>query len=235
MNDSSAASGAQPAFLRAWDDYAAACQTLFERFSDPAAGDPAANRGAAVPLAFFGAWQDFAKNLGMPSDPGGAAKPKPEELFARFLPALGHTREYQEIAQRMLDLGAQFQRRSAEFMQYGVDIGQRAMEALQKQSANDASVFSSTAAYYDAWIDNAEQSYAQTAHSEPFAVLLAQLCNIMSAFKVERGKLLEAFARQLDLPSRAEVDSLHRQVRELRVAARPLKSRTRKQRKSSDK
>jgi class III poly(R)-hydroxyalkanoic acid synthase PhaE subunit len=230
VNDSNIAWGAEPAFLKAWDGYAAACQTLFERFSDPAA-----NRGAAVPLSFFGAWQDFANKLGMPSDLSGASKRKPEEMFASFLPALGYTREYQEIAKRMLDLGAQFQRRSAEFMQQGVDIGQRAMEAMQKQSANDASVFSSTAAYYDAWIDNAEQSYAQAAHSEPFAMLLAQLCNIMSAFKVERGKLLEALARQLDWPSRAEVDSLHRQVRELSIAARPRKSRTRKQRKSSDK
>jgi class III poly(R)-hydroxyalkanoic acid synthase PhaE subunit len=229
VNDPNTASAAEPAFLKAWDGYAAACQTLFERFSDPTA-----NRGGAMPLAFFGAWQDFAKTLGMPSDPGGASKSRPEEMLASFLPALGHTREYQEIAKRMLDLGAQFQRRSAEFMQQGVDIGQRAMEALQKQSADDASVFSSTAAYYDAWIDNAEQSYAQAAHGEPFAMLLAQLCNIMSAFKVERGKLLEALARQLDWPSRAEVDSLHRQVRELRVAARPPKSRTRRQRKSSD-
>jgi ribosomal protein L12E/L44/L45/RPP1/RPP2 len=41
----------------------------------------------------------------------------------------------------------------------------------------------------------------------------------LSAFKVERGKLLEALARQLDWPSRAEIDSLHRQVRSLTTAA----------------
>jgi hypothetical protein len=48
--------------------------------------------------------------------------------------------------------------------------------------------------------------------------LLADLCNISSAMKVERGKLTEQLARHLDLPSRAEVDSLHRQVRALTAA-----------------
>jgi hypothetical protein len=50
--------------------------------------------------------------------------------------------------------------------------------------------------------------------------LLAELCNISSAFKVERGKLTEQIARHLDLPSRAEVDTLHHQVRALRLAMR---------------
>ena len=77
----------------------------------------------------------------------------------------------------------------------------------------------SPAALYDAWIESAEEAYARAAHDEPFARLLAELCNILSAFKLERGKLLEALARQLDWPSRAEVDSLHRRVRTLTAAA----------------
>jgi class III poly(R)-hydroxyalkanoic acid synthase PhaE subunit len=230
VNDPNIRFGAEPTFLKAWEDYATACQTLFERL-----GDPAANRIAPVPLPFFGAWQDFAKNLGMPSDSSYAACAKPEEMLASFLLPLGITREYQEIAKRMIDLGAQFQRRCAEFMQQGVDIGQQALEAIQKQSADDASMLSSTSAYYDAWIDTAEQAYAQAAHSDRFAVLLAELCNIMSAFTVERGKLLEALARQLDWPSRAEVDSLHRQVRDLVTAARPARTPPRKPRKRADK
>lgn len=225
MSDSNTAS-AEPAILKAWDDYAAACQALFERFSDPK-GD----RGGAMPPAFFGAFKDFAKNLGMPSELSGASHPKPEQMLAGFLPALGCTREYQEIVKRMLDLAAEFQRCCAEFMEQGSDIGRQAMEAM-RQSAQEEGVLSSTAAYYDAWIDKAEQAYAQAAHGEPFAVRLAQLCNVMSAFKVERGKLLEALARQLDWPSRAEVDSLHRQVRELSLAARPTKPTTRKPRKA---
>ena len=201
-------------YLKAWDDYAAACQTLFERLSDGSAA-----HSGAMPLPFLGPWKDFAANLGLRADFGAGQQFKPEDLFARHLPALGLSREYQEIVRRMLDLGERFQRRCADFAQAGADIGQSAWAAMQKRSSGDATLLGDPAALYDAWIDCAEEAFARAAHGEPFARLLADLCNLLSEFKLERGKLLEALARHLDLPSRAEVDSLHRQVRELTAKA----------------
>jgi class III poly(R)-hydroxyalkanoic acid synthase PhaE subunit len=206
MTDSAGDHSQAPAFLKAWDEYMTSCQALFERLGNPAAG------GAAAPLAFFDSWNEFAKGLGLDM--------KPEQMFASFAPALGYTREYQETVQRMMALSQQFQRRYAEFVQQGADIGQRAMAAVQERAAGDPRLSSSPADLYDAWIDSAEKAYAQAAHGEAFARLLAELCNVLSAFKVERGKLLDAFARHMDIPSRAEVDTLHRQVRDLRIAAR---------------
>jgi hypothetical protein len=203
MSDPDSSQAQALPFLKAWDDYAAACQTLFERLSEGSAA-----QSGAMPLPFLGPWKDFAANLGLRADG-----------FERHLPALGLSREYQEIVRRMLDLGEQFQRRCADFAQAGADIGQSAWTAMQKRSAGDATLLGSPAALYDAWIDCAEEAFARAAHSEPFARLLADLCNLLSAFKLERGKMLEALARHLDLPSRAEVDSLHRQVRVLTAKA----------------
>ena len=217
-----------PPFLKAWNDYAAACQTLYERLQNPAP-----NAAGGTPLPFLESWKDFAEKLGMKSDWGGAGHFKLEDMFQNLLPALGHTREYQEIARRMLDLSVRFQQRYADFMRQSNDIGQSALSAMQKRSAGDGMAPHSPAALYDAWIDCAEQAYAQAAHGEAFTRSLADLCNILSAFKIERGKMLEALARQLDLPSRAEVDSLHRQVRDLtdavnRAASKPPKPKARK-------
>ncbi len=191
-------------FLKAWDSYVASCQTLCERLSDGAA----AQAGGPMPFNFSGPWQDFAASLGMRSD-----------LFAKFLPALGYSREYQEIGRRMQGLTEQFQHRCAEFAQQGVDIGQSAWAQVQKRSLGDSALLGSPAALYDAWIDCAEEAFARAAHTERFARLLADVCNLLSEFKIERGKLLEALARQLDWPSRAEVDSVHRQVRALTATA----------------
>ena len=213
MMDSDTAPQALP-FLKAWDSYVASCQTLWERLSDGAA----ANAGGPMPLNFLGPWKDFAASLGMRPD-FAAGQLKPEDLVAKFLPALGYSREYQEIGRRMLELTEQFQRRCADFVQQGVDIGQSAWAAIQKRSSGDPALLGSPAALYDAWIDCAEEAFARAAHTEQFARLLADLCNLLSAFKVERGKLLEALARHLDWPSRAEVDSLHHQVRALTAAA----------------
>src|SRR5271156_1696582 len=218
--DSDSNSSAIPPFLKAWNDYAAASQTLYERLQNPAA-----NATAGIPLPFLESWKEFAETLGMKSDRGGAGHFKLEDVFQNLLPALGHTREYQEIARRMLDLSVRFQQRYADFLQQSNDIGQSALNAMRKRSADDATT-PSPSTLYDAWIDCAEQAYAQAAHGEAFTRSLAELCNILSAFKIERGKMLEALARQLDLPSRAEVDSLHRQLRDLtdavnRAASKP--------------
>jgi len=220
MTDPNPAHPQGPAFLKVWDDYVAASQSLFERLSGGSSAT-VGGLGAPMPPAFLGPWKDFAASLGMPPDlgVGVGGQFKPEQLFASFLPGLGYSREYQEICRRMLELTTQFRRRYAEFAQQSADIGKSALHAVQQRGASDDTLRASPAAIYDAWIDSAEAAYAQAAHTEPFARLLADLCNILSAFKVERGKLLEALARQLDWPSRAEIDSLHRQVRSLTTAA----------------
>jgi len=143
--------------------------------------------------AFITAWQTLAQNMGV------------------RLPALGLGREHLEMAQRMSDLGAQFQRSYAEFTAHLSGIQQEAMQTLQKPGVGAA---------YDEWIDSAEAAYAALAHGTTFSRLLAELINTLSAMKVERGKLLEYFSRQLDLPTRSEVDSLHQQLRLLREQLR---------------
>jgi len=143
--------------------------------------------------AFIHAWQTLAQTMGV------------------RLPALGLAREHLDMAHRMSDLGAQFQRSYAEFTAHLSGIQQEAMRAPQQPAPGAA---------YGEWIESAEAAYATLAHGPTFARLLAQLINTQSAMKVQRGKLLEYFSRQLDLPTRSEVDSLHQQLRLLREQVR---------------
>lgn len=182
---------------------------------------------ASMAFEFLGRWQDFAESLGMRSDFAAGGACTPENMVASLFPALGMSREYQEIGQRMVEINARFQRRCAEFAQQGADIGQGAWRAYQKRTSEGGPKLAPDA-LYDAWIDSAEEAYAEAAGSEAFARLLGDLCNLLSAFKVERGKLLEAFARQVDWPSRAEVDSLHRRVMALTEAAKKVPPKPRR-------
>jgi class III poly(R)-hydroxyalkanoic acid synthase PhaE subunit len=195
-------------FLQAWVDQASAFQEMFARLADQS--------GNAVPASMLpplhAPWQDFVDKMGM----GGF---DPAKLFPGA-PALGLSREYQETTARLLDLSKQFQQRYAEFAQQNATIMQDAFQVMKKRLDAAAPTQKSPGEIYDTWIDCAEGAYAQAAHSDNFARLLAELCNISSAFKVERGKLTEQIARHLDLPSRAEVDTLHQQVRALKDAMR---------------
>ena len=219
MIDPEASDWSPAAFLKAWNNYVAASQTIFERLKDPSVAGI-----GSIPLPMFHAWQDFAKSLGMQSDLNPRSF-NSVELFTHLAPALGWNRQYQASVQRMLEIGAEFQRRYSEFSQQGADIGEQALQATRRRIAADPQLASSPADAYEAWIDSAETAYSQAAHSDAFSQSLGELCNLVSAFKVERGKLLDSLARHLDLPSRAEVDSLHRRVRDLNVALRAAAAR----------
>jgi len=212
----SAPIGAHPfsaAFLKAWVDQAGAFQELLARLADQSS----AGLHPSMPPPHLAPWKDFVDGLGMGSF-------NPSEMFPGA-PALGLSREYQETARRLVELSRQFQQRYTEFAQQNATVMQDAFHVMQKRVDLPPK---SPAELYDAWIDCAEDAYHQAAHSDSFARLLADLCNISSAMKVERGKLTEQLARHLDLPSRAEVDSLHRQVRALTAAARKPRKRAKK-------
>jgi class III poly(R)-hydroxyalkanoic acid synthase PhaE subunit len=201
-------------FLQAWVDQAGAFQEMFSRLASQAT----ATVPASMVSPLLAPWKDLMDKMGMgglnPAFPGA--------------PALGISREYQESAARLLELSKQFQQRYAEFAQQNAAIMQDAFQVMKKRLDAAPTPSKSPADLYEAWIDSAEGTYAQAAHSERFARLLAELCNISSAFKVERGKLTEQIARHLDLPSRAEVDTLHRQVHALTSAMRAAAAKPRK-------
>ncbi|HEY2462814.1 MAG TPA: poly(R)-hydroxyalkanoic acid synthase subunit PhaE [Steroidobacteraceae bacterium] len=198
-------------FLKAWVDQAGAFQEMFARLIDQSStGVP-----PSIPPPLLAPWKDFMDKMGM----GGF---NAAQMFSGA-PALGLSREFQETAARLLELTTQFQQRYAEFTQQNTTIMQDAFQVLKKRLDAAPPASKTPVDLYDAWIDCAEGAYHQAAHSERFARALGELCNISSAFKVERGKLSEQIARHLDLPSRAEIDSLHRQVRELTSALRAKK------------
>lgn len=196
-------------FLKAWVEQAGAFQDMFARLADQST----AAMPPSMPPPLLGPWKTFMDGMGL----GGGFDPA--QIFPGA-PALGPTREYQESAARLLKLSKEFRQRYAEFAQQNAAIMQDAFQVLKKRLDAGPPGAKSPADLYDAWIDCAEGAYAQAARSDAFARLLAELCNISSAFKAERGKLTEQIARHLDLPSRAEVDTLHQQVRALKEAMR---------------
>jgi class III poly(R)-hydroxyalkanoic acid synthase PhaE subunit len=144
-------------------------------------------------------------------------------LFAG--PALGPAREQQESLQRMSAAAArcaQAQARLAtqwnEILSAGLhDLGNRLSPGLQlgQQPGSMKEV-------YDSWIGSAEKAYASAANNATFIHAQAEFANALSELKLAQREMVEEWARQFNLPTRAELDSLHRQVHELTAAVRRL-------------
>jgi len=134
-------------FLKAWDDYVAASQEICERLKDPNA-----NGGGSIPLPIFGAWQEFAKSLGMQSDLNVApASTRTQWSPTSRRPSAGAA----TTGHRATHAGdrGQFQRRYAEFLKQSADISEQALQATRRRIAADPRLALSPAAAYEAWIE----------------------------------------------------------------------------------
>jgi hypothetical protein len=78
------------------------------------------------------------------------------------------------------------------------------------------------------WIDCAEEAYAETAHSEAFARLVADLTNTAAALQLEGRRTVQEYSRAAGIPTRHEIDRLTQRIefleREVQRQAKPRRS-----------
>lgn len=143
------------------------------------------------------------------------------------LPALGLTRERQESLQKL-------QRLSHEYMQHQLrlqtlwagivgDALKRFGERVGGQLAKGAPPMS-IKALYDAWIECGEETYARVAHTPEYAKTQADLGNVLAKLRNEQREWVESYSRQLDLPTRAELNTVHLRLKHLKAEVRRLNS-----------
>ena len=190
--------------------------------------NPGATAGAVPGMANFaipgfGMPGNGMPGFGMPGFgmPGFGA---PGQAAAAFnMPALGPTRESQESMQRLAQLGMRCAQAQLQVSGQWNDIIGKALRELGERIAprlRSGGAPASMKEVYDLWVDSAESVYAQAARGAAFVQAQAELTNSLSQLRSAQRELLEEWARQFDLPTRAELNSIHQQLRELKAALR---------------
>ena len=136
------------------------------------------------------------------------------------MPALGPMRESQESMQRLAQLGTRCAQAQLQVSGQWNDIIGKALRELGERIAPRLKSGGSPASIkevYDLWVDSAESVYAQAARGAAFVQAQAELTNSLSQWRGAHRELLEEWARQFDLPTRAELNSIHQQLRELKA------------------
>ncbi len=143
------------------------------------------------------------------------------------VPALGLTRERQEALQRLQRLFTEyFERHGALAMLWNEVIG----DALKRLAETMAARFQknelpqTARQLYDLWVECAEAAYATMAHSPRYAKAQAQLGNTLAKIRIEQRALVESVSRELDLPTRSELNTVHRRLKELKAEIRALRA-----------
>jgi polyhydroxyalkanoate synthesis regulator phasin len=216
-------------FADAGERFAAALREfLAGRASQASAGAaPAAGLGAAEQFSNF-LRDQFAGLVRPPwsSDAGGAPSAAPGQAAA---PALGPGREQILRAQRAFDAWTRLAQSQSRLQRMWSDTLRNAAAAFTSrlQPAPGAPLTSDWIdRLYDQWIECAEQAYATTAHGEEFADALAAQVNAAADWRRESAAGIEEWAKQWDLPTRSEINSLTLRLRELEAQLAALRART---------
>jgi class III poly(R)-hydroxyalkanoic acid synthase PhaE subunit len=168
------------------------------------------------PWAAMGAPFGGAQNFGFP---GSGAGP-----FGK-MPALGPAREQQESLQRLAELAQrcwQAQLRLGGQWNEIISLGLKELGEKLAPQLQSGTMPGSVKELYDLWVESAESAYKRVAHGAGFIQSQAELTNTLSQLRSAQRELMEEWGRQFDLPTRAELNSLHQQVRELKAALQKL-------------
>jgi class III poly(R)-hydroxyalkanoic acid synthase PhaE subunit len=132
---------------------------------------------------------------------------------------LGYFREHQAHAQALGRALGDYGRIAAQMASAIARVHTDALELLAKKTqelaaANDP--VTDTRRLYGLWIESGEQAFAQHARGDIFGRLQGELVNAGVQVRIAQQTIAEYFLKSLDLPTRAELNSVHKRLQDIR-------------------
>jgi BMFP domain-containing protein YqiC len=197
------------AYLQGWQQF------VQRNAAGAAAGETPLKFGEEMLNAWQGTWAGAASA-------GEGATRQFADLISR-LPALGLAREQTEAWRELLAAQAEYQHLEQELRTVWAKVQaealamvEAAIRARREQQGGAAPGIEDYRELYNLWVECGEKVFAQVAHSESYCKLQAQLGNAAIRLKVRQQAVLERALKHFDLPTRSELNTVHKQLREFR-------------------
>lgn len=206
-------------WIRAWIDAQRQAIQHWQQGQDPSPGGPlnpfaGLFAGFAAPAS---ATQGFA-NAGQVAGWWRSFSPAAEARGGWSLPGLGPLREQQELTQALAAAIADYQRLATEMAAILAKVHTDTLDLLGRRSleqANAGKPVTDFRVLYDLWVECGEATYAKVAVADPYCRLQAGLGNAGVRVQELQQQLLERWLKQLDLPTRSELNTLNRRIQNL--------------------
>ena len=169
---------------------------------------------AAAPHELFSAWHQAWAGA---AAAGEGASRQFAELMAR-MPALGLAREQTEMWRELMAAQAECQMLEQELRAVWTKVQSDALgmvETLIRERKQTPGI-NNYRELYDLWVECGEKVFAEVAHSEAYAKLQAQVGNAFIRLRAKQQAVIERGLKYFDLPTRSELNTVHKQMRELR-------------------
>jgi len=174
----------------------------------------------------------LAKMLKDIGGPGAQGFDKFSASFAPFLeqakaegmswlnvPAFGYAREHQEQYQKMASAFVEYRDAIGSYNELILKASQRSFDVFQNKLAEreePGRQIESPRALYDLWVDAAEEAYAEVALSEDFRKVYGDVVNAQMRVRSHVQAEVERIGTDLGMPTRTELNSVHKRLHEMR-------------------
>jgi class III poly(R)-hydroxyalkanoic acid synthase PhaE subunit len=147
------------------------------------------------------------------------------DLLAR-MPSVGLAREQTEIWRELTAAQAECQALEQQLRSVWAQVQSDALGLVEKmiRERKAATGINNYRELYDLWVECGEKVFAQVAHSESYAKLQAQVANAAIKLRAKQQAVIERGLKHFDLPTRSELNTVHKQMRELRERVATLES-----------
>lgn len=148
--------------------------------------------------------------------------------FPKSTVPLGWAREQEREWRDLASAQAEYRRLEAQIVAKLLAVHARALDRLQqavRERTEQGRPFEEFRELYDLWIECGEEIYAEVARSEEYCRLQAALGNASIELRARQQKVLERGLKYFDLPTRSELNSVHRELRALRERLAELEVR----------
>jgi hypothetical protein len=143
---------------------------------------------------------------------------------------LGLMREHEQAWRDLAAAQSEYKRVEAKLVAMIHRVQLNALALLEQRIRERGAIepLKSVRELYDLWIEAGEHEFAELAHSPAYCRTQAAFANAGTEFRLKQQAVLERALKTFDLPTRAELNSVHRQLRELREKVE-VQSQTRPQ------
>ena len=138
-------------------------------------------------------------------------------------PAFGYAREHQEHLQKTAAAFVEFQDAVKKYNALILKASQRSFDVFQNKLAEreePGRQIETPRALYDLWVDAAEEAYAETALSDEFRAVYGDVVNAQMRVRAQVQAEVERINSDLGMPTRTELNSVHKRLHDLRRALR---------------
>ncbi len=151
-----------------------------------------------------------------------------QQTFGSVLqsPSLGYTREFNNKLFKSFDAWINFSKASVDYQLVLLNVWLKASEELMRELASSkekGETVQDWQQFLQVWSNVFDRVFAQTFRAENALEVQGNFLNSAMTYRLYQQQLMEVFLKMYDLPTRSEVDEIHRSIYELRKQIKSLK------------